>query len=278
MPATLPLLPRLIAFADARGISLPVFDETAIRLRQEARREHVNAAAIAREIESDPTMAAEVLSVANSAFFAGHGEVTSIQTALLRLGVPRVTNLVLLATERDRYRARHPLIARLMRRLWTHAASTALGAEWIARRQGLADEADEAFMGGLIHDIGKLYLLRVLDEMHRIDPEDLTADFSAQLLDGAHAEQGYRQLASWNLPALYLTIVRDHHAEHPDLDNGVLLSVRLANLACRKVGLGLAHDPGLALHETTEAVALGVSEVAAAELEDLLQDGGPLAA
>ncbi|MGE3275712.1 MAG: HDOD domain-containing protein [Vicinamibacterales bacterium] len=272
------LLDQVVEFAHAQQITLPVFDETAIRLRQEARREHINSAAIAREIEQDATMATEVLKVANSAFFAGLGEITSVQGAMLRLGVPRVTNLVLLATEQNRYTAKHPQIARLMRRLWTHASSTALAAEWIARRLHFDSVADEAFMGGLIHDIGKLFLLRVLDEMSVTKGHEVSIDIAGEVLDKAHTEQGYRLLKDWNLPDVYLVIVRDHHVEAPDTRNAVLLMVRMANLACNKLGIGLVHDSTLELPTTDEALALGLSDVALAELEILLEDTGPLAA
>ena len=71
----------------------------------------------------------------------------SIRTAVLRLGLQRVTNLVFLATEKSRYTARDPKIATLMRDLWHHASACALAAEWISRRVRFPQLGETVFIG-----------------------------------------------------------------------------------------------------------------------------------
>jgi hypothetical protein len=83
---------------------------------------------------------------------------------------------------------------------------------------------------------------------------------------------GHRLLVSWHLPEVYQTIVRDHHVAVPDPSNVPLQIVRLANQACNKVGIGLRIDPSIVLGATSEAAVLGMSEVALAELEIILED------
>lgn len=273
MIAELPLLVQLTDYATRKEISLPVFNPVASQLQDAANSDAYDIAAIEQAIDSDTALAAEVLRAANSAFFGGLVEVATIRAAILRLGLRQVTNLVVLATEKSRYTARQPQIHELMKVLWQHASACALASEWLAKRLRYTQHTEVAFIGGLLHDIGKLFLLRTLDEMMSEMPRPAGYPISLvhDLLDQAHTSQGHRLLLTWNLPVVYQTIVRDHHSQTIDPANVPLLLVRLANHACNKVGLGLRSDSSLSLPATAEAAALGVSEVALAEIEIILE-------
>lgn len=268
------LLQQALDFAAERKITLPVFSDVALKVQKAAREERYDIGEIERAIESDPALVAEVLRAANSAFFGGLSEVASIRTAVLRLGLQRVTNLVFLASEKSRYTARHPYVATLMRDLWHHASACALAAEWISRRVRFPQLGETVFIGGLVHDIGKLFLLRVLDEMSRepAHAEVVSPELVREVLANAHTDVGHRLLQSWHLPEVYQVIVRDHHVDHPDATNMALQIVRLANHACNKVGIGLNPTPDLVLGAVSEAAVLGMTEIAIAELEIILED------
>jgi putative nucleotidyltransferase with HDIG domain len=269
-----PLLEQLKTFARERRITLPVYSDVARRLHEAARSERYNIEEIVHAIDSDPALAAEVLRAANSAFFGGLVEISTIRSAITRLGLRQVSNLAFMATEKNRYTARQAQIARMMTALWQHASACALATEWIAKRLGFAQLADEVFLGGLLHDIGKLFLLRVLDDLlsENRRASACPPDLVHEVLRQVHADVGYELLREWNLPGIYLTIARDHHAEPVDPANVPLLIVRLANQACRRVGLHLHPDPTIVLPATPEASALGLGEVALAELEIILED------
>lgn len=273
MSEELSLLEQALAFAEKRQITLPVFSDVARKVQKASREERYDISEIERAIESDPALVAEVLRAANSAFFGGLSEVSSIRAAVLRLGLQRVANLVFLASEKSRYNARHPEIAGLMRDLWHHASACALAAEWISRKVRFPQHGETVFIGALVHDIGKLFLLRVLDDMAR-EPEyaAVSPELIREMLDNAHTEVGHRLLVSWHLPEVFQTIVRDHHVDVPDPGNIPLQIVRLANHACNKVGIGLRPQPEIVLGAVREAATLGMSEIAIAELEIILED------
>lgn len=269
-----PLLDQIVEFARRRNVTLPVFSDVAATLQAATNSDSYDMTTIERSIDSDTALATEVLRVANSAFFGGLSEVTTIRAAVLRLGFKRVTNLVVLASEKNRYTAGRPEIASLLRVLWRHSSACALASDWIAQRARYQHISGEAFIGGLIHDIGKLFLLRVLDEMMTENPGEslYSEELIGELLDHAHADQGYRLLSEWRLPEVYAVIVRDHHSAAIDPGNVPLLVVRLADHACNKLGIGLSADPSMVLAATGEAQALGLSEIALAELEIALED------
>jgi HD-like signal output (HDOD) protein len=278
MNTDLSLLDQALAFAQARNLSLPVFSDVALEIQAAARDEEVELSEIERLISQDPALVAELLRQANSAFFGGLSEVASVRAAILRLGRSRVANLVFLATEKSRYTAREPRIAALMQDLWRHASACALAAEWIARRVRYPQLGETVFIGGLVHDIGKLFLLRVLDAMAQDGADEgIPMTLVGEVLDQAHAEIGHRLLVSWNLPDVYQVIVRDHHLEQVAPTQVPLNIVRLANHACNKVGIGLRTDDTLVLSSLPESAVLGMNEVALAELEILLEDTGAAA-
>lgn len=273
MTQELPLLDQIVDFATRRQVTLPVFSNVATKLKATANGSY-NILEVERSIDSDQALAAEILRAANSAFFVGLSEITTVRMAIVRLGIQQVGNLAVLATEKARYSAQHEEISALLGNLWHHASACALGSEWLARRSGYLQLAEEAFVGGLLHDIGKLFLLRALDGLVREHPDMpiASADLIREVLDSAHVEQGHRLLLSWHFPEVYRTIVRDHHAEQVDLGNIPLTIVRLANQACNKVGLGLRPDSSIDLSAMPESAALGISDVSLAELEIILED------
>jgi HD-like signal output (HDOD) protein len=79
-------------------------------------------------------------------------------------------------------------------------------------------------------------------------------------------------LEKWNLPETYCHVCRDHHRRDYDAGNKLLVMVRLANLVCRKLGIGLRTDPDLILVTSTEAGILGLSDITLAELEIAMED------
>jgi HD-like signal output (HDOD) protein len=274
MTGGVPLLEQIGAFAAHHNVTLPVVSPVATGLLAAVHREDVKPADVERLVQSDQVLATEVLRAANSAFYGGLSPVTTVQGAIFRLGLIQVARLVLMATERNRYRAHQASLQQVMARLWAHATACAQAAEWLARRLGHRSLEQEAFVGGLVHDIGKLYLVRVLDEMvaRADEPFETPEAFLLELLDVAHADQGFRLVSGWNLPDVYGTIVRDHHVAEPDPTNVALLLVRLANQACHKLGIGLHDEPGLVLSVLPEAAMLLTGDVMLAELEVLLED------
>jgi putative nucleotidyltransferase with HDIG domain len=270
----LSLLDQIVAFADRRGITLPVFSNAATRLRAAAASGTYNIEELERSIATDQALTVEVLRMANSAFYGGLVEISTVRAALVRLGMDQVVRLSVLAAERSKYTARDRQLAGLMRELWQHASACALASEWIARKLRYTALMEQVFIGGLLHDIGKAFVVRVLDELmaDQASGTKVSIELVREVMRTAHTSQGHRLLCSWNLPQVYQTIVRDHHVEPLDETNIPLSIVRLANCACNKMGIGSDVDESIVLASTAEAQALNVSEVILAELEIMLED------
>ncbi len=258
----------------ANSVRLPVFNLTAARVQQEVAREEANLALIEQLIVSDQALTAEVLRFSNSAFYKGLTQVATVRNAIVRLGINEVANIVMLVTHENQFRSTDPFLNDLMHKLWRHALGTAMAAHWLARHCGLNGVAPEAFFAGLLHDVGKLFILTVIDDLQHSGelPVKPAAALLMEAMDDLHTTHGYALMRHWNLPEKYSRIVRDHHGAAVEGDHPLFLIVRLANKACRKMGMGVHHDPALVLTATDEAGELHLSELDIAKLEIMLED------
>ncbi len=258
----------------ASEAKLPVFNATALRIQQEIAKEEPDLRLIEKLIVSDQSLTAKVLSVSNSSFYKGLQQVSTVRNAIVRLGINEVSNIVMLVTHESNFRSKDPFVHGIMRKLWQHSVGCAMGSNWLAKQCGLHALAHEAFFAGLLHDVGMLLILTVIDELKhanelRIQPSNALL---VEAMNSLHTSHGHSLMSHWNLPAKYSAIARDHHEQEFDSNNLLLALVRLADKACCKLGIGLDEEPPQVLVATPEAEILHISEVDLARLEIMLED------
>jgi HD-like signal output (HDOD) protein len=254
--------------------TLPVFSRTAMRVQEEVAREDVDIRRLEEIIASDQSLTGQVLRVANSAFYRGLKKVSSIREAIIRLGINEIATLVLLLSQKEVFTSKDKTVSKFMDKLWYHAVGCAIGTQWLARRLEFHAMATEAFISGLLHDIGKLFILTVIETVKNDDGKRFapTDELIFELTDGLHCEYGYALLSRWNLPETYCWVAKEHHSEEVDPNSTLLNMVRLVDQACNKMGIGLYEPSSQHLVTLPEAELLGLSEVALAELEIKLED------
>jgi putative nucleotidyltransferase with HDIG domain len=211
---------------------------------------------IAKLIERDQQLAADVVSFANSALFAGVMKVSNIPQAISRVGFHRTRNLVLAASMRKMvYGAVEMARAE---RLWRHACGCAAIAARIARNTG--GNPDDAYLAGLFHDVGKSVVLTLLDtDVLNSGPASRRQDFVDHVLELYHEPVGVAVTRQWHLPDHVVEAV-GHHTDGP----GVRFTrsqavVALANNAAWRLNIGV-HDDGRPIASESLLEALGASE------------------
>lgn len=263
-------------------LQLPAFPAVAMKLQQALHDPNTRVADLEAMIVGDQALASQILRAANSSMYKGLQHITTIQKAIIRLGVRQVAMLAMAVSQRSLYLIRTPLLGRYIEKLWQHALASAMGSQWLARRCSYQQQADNAFLAGLLHNIGQLVILRVIDELYtgrRPNERELPEALLKEALDSnMHNAQGYVLMKRWNLPEDYCLVARDHHRELYDSNNLLLVIVRLVDQACEKLGIGLHDgDSSIALAATPEAQTLGMGEVTLAEMEILLEDSAAMA-
>jgi putative nucleotidyltransferase with HDIG domain len=255
-------------------LELPAINPMASRLQAMAADDDFDIKEVENLILTDQVLAAEVLRAANSAFFGGLAPIGTIRAAVIRLSVQQVARLIYLVSERSKYSARDAQVHRRLQNLWRHSSAVAKGSHWLARRLNFKNLEDTVFLGGLLHDVGQLVILRALDEikLKEDSPFDVSSNLVQEVLMSAHTGLGYELLKDWNIPETYCLIARDHHGEEYDASDFALGIVRLANMTASRLGLSLHPDPSLVLGDLPEAHSLGANEILLAELEIMLED------
>lgn len=273
MSAPVTLIDVINRFIESDKVSLPVFNSASHRIQQELAKKEPSIQVIEKIITSDQALSSEVLKIANSPFYRGLSEVSTVRAAIMRLGAEEIQKVVLLAASRQHFKSTNKAINLMMKQLWQHAVGCAYGTVWLSRRHTYGVEQSQAFFGGLLHDVGKLLVLVVIEQIKRQNKTlNITEPLLLEAMARLHAREGAKLLAQWNMPEYYCVLARDHHNPELDEKNILLVLVRMANLACHKLGIGLEQDASLVLPATMEAGLLNLNEIDLAELEIALED------
>jgi HD-like signal output (HDOD) protein len=259
---------------ESETLRLPMFHPIALKLQELLHDQNFSTEQVTALIIRDQALTSQVLRMANSAFFSGLSKVATMKEAVVRLGAKQIASLAMLASQESNYNFATPELKYFSQRLWKHAMGCALGSKWLAERTGFKALSQEAFIGGLLHDIGQLLILKVMEKVIQEEKSTLkiSKELTIEIMRSMHCESGYDLLRRWNLPDIYCQIVRNHHQEATDKNNELLCVVQLADKTCNKIGLGINTDPTIMLAATFEAQILGAKEILLAELEIMIED------
>ena len=258
---------------------IPVFPGVAMRAQRLLANPDAEIDEVEELVGSDPALAAALLRAANSAAFGAREEISTIRDAAIRLGVRRAGQLVIVFSQHRSYQMGEARLRQMAETLWRHATACALGADWLARRLGLAPAEPHAMLAGLLHDVGSLFMLSVMDDVlaKYAGTMRLSDGLIIEVVNGLHCEQGDRLLESWSIPEVYRDVSGRQHDEEIETDDELLLLLRVVDRACHRLGVGLGQIDENDERDESEALAIGATHVVLAELEIRLEDAARLA-
>jgi putative nucleotidyltransferase with HDIG domain len=196
--------------------SVPSLPSVVIRIRQYLNDPNVSFDTLSKVIEHDPGLTANILQLANSAYFGWARRIKTVKEAITRLGTNRIFQMVLCMSVA-------PLVRKPIKGydmdpagLWEHSFGVAVTAEKLVQLLKLQGH-EEAFTAGLLHDMGKVVLgtfVEVDDAPIReiVAREGTTFNAAERRVLGIdHAETAGELLRLWNLPAEVADAVHWHH-------------------------------------------------------------------
>ncbi len=267
-PETAAIAVKIRSLVGAGLISLPPMPQVAARLTRILSDEETADVNVAGElIENDPALAAAVLRLANSAVFGGLSELTDPAQAVGRLGLRQVSTLVTAISHRGNFTCKDPVRLEILHALWDHSMVTALLSRRFAQERGA--DASEAFLAGLLHDTGKLLVLRGADHFATHEKRTVEPDRIDLLMSTLHCDMGHGALVRWRIAESVCEVARRHHEPQLPVDATLILQVQLADEVARKIGAHLRPDPDLDLAAIPAVATLGTS---AEEIEALLPE------
>lgn len=217
--------------------SLPTQPEIYKKLLEVLEDESAPVEAISGIIIRDAALTADILKLVNSSFFGPRMQVRGLDQAVNLLGVETIKGLVL-GVKMLRVFDTRKIPNFSFPTLWEHCLNTARIARRIAADEELsAEEQDDSFISGMLHDLGKFILADKLTETYRgiVDTarkeNSSLSGVEAALLGTSHAQTGAYLLGLWGMPDRVLEAVVSHHSPSTLGRAGmsVLAAVHVAN-------------------------------------------------
>ncbi len=197
--------------------NLPVLPQVTMRITERMQSPTATLNEIAGLIQTDPALTSKILRLANSSYYSIPGGVTEVPKALQYLGFTTVSQIVLTTSVLGAFKVQgshdFPLD-----QFWKHSFAVGLVSEITARNLQL-EHAKDAFICGLLHDIGKLILLEALpDQLHAVvrhakENKQSFVDSERTLDLVNHAKLGVQLAEHWNLPSIIADSIHHHHDE-----------------------------------------------------------------
>ncbi|MCX7162700.1 MAG: HDOD domain-containing protein [Rhodocyclales bacterium] len=195
-------------------------------------------------VHSDQGVATLVLRVVNSAIYSRGNKITTIPRAISILGFQVVRSLAMLAFSRSLFSQINNPMFRM--HIWQHSLLTAIAGQTICHCLGDAKQKDEAFIAGLMHDIGKVLLFthdpgKYLQVLHDVLQQGSpSAEAERRIFGCDHYQVGMEAVGQWHLPERFIDYMgTDLGPQRPGYaDDTVRLSLAAANRLIGTFGIG----------------------------------------
>ena len=238
---------------DVRGIvykieNLPTLPTIVSEVTRLLKDPLTSASDVSKVISEDQSLSARVLKLVNSAFYGFPERISSINHALVILGFRAVEDLVLMASVFNVFSKDSGGADFSRAEFWKHAIGCAVAAKIIGEKVRVIS-AEDLFVAGLLHDIGKV----VLDQYMHNDFKEivgvvkardiLMAEAEKMVLGVTHAEVGGWLAERWGLPSWLVKVIRFHHQPEAAGDSfREAAAINLADILCRAKNIGSGGD------------------------------------
>jgi putative nucleotidyltransferase with HDIG domain len=260
---------------------LPAMPQVASKVLEVSSDPNTSAQQLQQIISDDQAMTARILKIANSAMYSCSRKVKTLTEAIVMLGFNSIRSLVVTSAARNLYNTKNATTGLKERLLWEHSIGVAFACRLLVQER-MPALAEEAFLAGLMHDIGKLVLnLRTPEQFDEIVQLVYNENRSfhlteKEILGFDHAEVGSRLVNKWNLsPVLEDAILNHHNPEAISVENPLLSFLDLGNRVCHKLGIGFVDEPDLDINNCLANQILGLPpktfEVVAVRLQETLE-------
>jgi HD-like signal output (HDOD) protein len=217
------------------------------------------AAKLHKIVSNDPALVTRVLKVVNSAFYGLPGQIASVERAIVLLGLNAVKNIAVAASMGQMFRGVTLCTGYTARDLWAHCVDVAVTSRELAKQSKLP-LGEEAFLAGMIHDIGILVSLQTWPEQLREVCEEAKAaatpfiDIERRIIGVDHQVLGRGLAEKWQFPASCQAVAGHHHEPlgHAEGNRLLVSLVHVADTLCCQSKQGF---PLTAQRQTIESAA-----------------------
>jgi putative nucleotidyltransferase with HDIG domain len=241
---------RLLRIIEDELQDLPSLPAVVIRVMQTINDPTTSATDLNRLISTDQSLAAKILRLVNSSYYGFPRKITTITHAIVILGFSTVRNLATSLGVVNGFEQSSGITALDREAFWSHSVAAASAASLIARRKNASAKVlEEVFIGGLLHDIGKLFLDQYFPQQYAIAIKLAKAanisiwEAEKTALGVGHVLIGKRVAEKWNLPPSLSAMIALHHQTAYAKEYMEIVSiVHAADYMARRARLGNGGD------------------------------------
>lgn len=215
---------------------VPALPDAVMRVLIETEKSEPSAAKVESIVTTDQAIVARLLKVVNSAYYGLPGQVVTVGQSLTILGLQQVRNLVLGLAAFGAFPTDSPRQAAAVRTCWLHGLATAGAAGQIGKFSGLSPkDQDLAFIGGLMHDLGRLFLMTQLTQPYEeavqraIKMETSLEEIEERMFGLGHAEIGRMLVVKWNFPQPLCNLIGLHEGPFDESTDASILCVHVGD-------------------------------------------------
>jgi putative nucleotidyltransferase with HDIG domain len=252
---------------------LPSFPQAAAKLIETSRDDTASLKDFTKILETDPGLSVQVLKIVNSPVYGLNRKITTLSEAVVFLGMDEIRRQALSMTLFRQMFEKNRFDSFDLNFFWRHILSVAVLSHEIAKAVQYPDP-EEAYVCGLLHDVGKLCLVL----LGRVDypgfirdlsiATDMVIEEECRIIGMGHDEVGAWFCDWWKLPKKLTAVVRYHHQtfaqqEFSDSEKTLISLVSLADFLCWTQGVGsfdFIHPPVLS-PEVGEMIELGQTDI-----------------
>lgn len=219
------LITEILTDLKTNRLKLPTLPQVALKINSIIDSPEATAKKIAQVISTDTALSARMIQVANSPMIRASSTVDNVQTAVTRMGMGVVRNIVTSFLVGRLFHTQHAVLKKRLIRVWNHSAHVAAISHVLANRFSRL-KPDEAMLAGLIHDIGKLPLILKAEGNAELANDSACMDILDEKL---HPALGKVIVQTWGFAPDMVTAVAEHEnlardSEKPDLTDVVTVA------------------------------------------------------
>ena len=249
--------------------TMPSLSITVSKIIEVTRNPQVTAKDLNKVISLDPVLVGKVLKLVNSAYYGLSNKVTSLVTAIIMLGINTIKNLALSTAVLGNMRKGSSFRTLNVDGFWRHSIGVGVTSKLIAAKIGIpANRREEFFIGGLLHDIGKIPLNIIFEEeyLKAIREADMKKTdllvMEQSIIGITHCEVGNMIAEKWRLTDETFECILYHHDPNSASEKNFKLvaSVYIANNYCNMNEVGFSGDRYVKKIEDYILSSVGVTE------------------
>ncbi|MDY6988070.1 MAG: HDOD domain-containing protein [Thermodesulfobacteriota bacterium] len=209
---------------------LPTLPIVAVKVNEMMQDENVSIKQLSETIAKDQAMVSKLLRLVNSAFYGFRSQINTVPHAITILGFSTVRNAVVSVSVIEALSGQDVFKGFDITDFWRHSVGVAVTGRHLAEKTRLTTP-DEAFVAGILHDVGKVLLAQYFKELFgqvwaHVRDEGLSFyEAENSLLPVNHGQVGGHLAKKWQLPASLVEVISYHHAVNSSLVNLNLLMV-----------------------------------------------------